>query len=237
MQHFASRGPWCLLAGVITTIAVAWGCALWSPLEFTTLQFLHSATGVQGQSFSWTWNERPGHGVNWVWIQPGVFRLDPPDPPAAPPRWVQLPDEKISLIRYLASGWPLRCMNARLIERSTVNVRGTRVVGARQTVFAWDYAYIIEPAKAIDPFTAKILPLNPHVPELIANSIFWGLVWYAVILVVARVRSLFRTRKGVCPKCRYDLRNLTGSQCPECGSAIATTIPQSPNQPEEAPQS
>jgi hypothetical protein len=208
---------------VITTIAVAWACALWSTVDSQTLQYLH-VQNAGGKEIAWTWNQRRGAGVRWVWIEPGVFRLDPPDPRAAPPRFVQLPDEKISLVRYLASGWPMTCMNARLVERSKGGVRAVRVAGARQIVFAWDYAYIVAPAAAIDPYTAKLLPLNPHVPELIANSIFWGMVWYVVLLAIANVLGRIRSRKGVCGQCGYDLKNLTGSRCPECGAEIRAVV-------------
>ncbi len=236
MRHFASRGPWCLLAGVITTIAVAWACALWSSVDPHTLQFLYSSQDAGGQAKSWTWNQRKGVGVKWLWIEPGVFRLDPPDPQVAPPRWVQLPDEKISLVRYLATGWPMTCMNARLVERSKGGVRAVRVAGARQIVFAWDYAYIVAPAAAIDPYTAKILPLNPHLPELIANSIFWGMVWYLVILAVGKLHGMLRSREGMCRQCGYDLKNLPGSRCPECGAEIRA-IARSPSRLAEAPPS
>lgn len=40
-------------------------------------------------------------------------------------------------------------------------------------------------------------------------------------LVVAMVRGVRRRRRGMCPRCAYDLAGLTdGSPCPECGRAM-----------------
>lgn len=62
--------------------------------------------------------------------------------------------------------------------------------------------------------------------------VWWGLAWDALVAfpllvflwligwqvaVLTEARRFKRLENGTCPRCRYDIRNLTEPRCPECG--------------------
>lgn len=64
------------------------------------------------------------------------------------------------------------------------------------------------------------LPYLPIWPGLIANTVFWGGVWWCALFVPAMVRKRRRIKRGQCPACGYDLSaNPAGTPCPECGGS------------------
>ena len=72
----------------------------------------------------------------------------------------------------------------------------------------------------------RILPLYPLFPGFTINTIF-----YAVILWLPfapfQLRRYMRVKRGLCLKCGYDLRGISGGEvCPECGTQ-ATKHPES----------
>lgn len=65
------------------------------------------------------------------------------------------------------------------------------------------------------------LPYLPIWPNLIANTVFWGGVWWCVLFVPAVIRRRRRVKRGQCAACGYDLSaNAAGTSCPECGSPV-----------------
>ena len=48
--------------------------------------------------------------------------------------------------------------------------------------------------------------------------------WFVLIVGFGALRASRRRRRGLCPKCAYDLRGSpqTGGACPECGSIVAS---------------
>jgi CBS-domain-containing membrane protein len=67
----------------------------------------------------------------------------------------------------------------------------------------------------------RVLPTRVLWPQFIANSLLFAAAW-VVIVVMARgiaraILARFRTRKGHCPACDYDLTGVAGPVCPECG--------------------
>lgn len=71
--------------------------------------------------------------------------------------------------------------------------------------------------------TYRDLPYLPIWRGIILNTILYAAVWYLVIsgigLVNQRLRRLIRMKPWLCTKCRYDLRGISSSKCPECGHA------------------
>ena len=68
-------------------------------------------------------------------------------------------------------------------------------------------------------------------PGLVFNTVFYaGILWGGWLLatmpfMLARKRRIARIRRGLCPKCAYDLRGTRGGSgvaCPECGSIVAS---------------
>lgn len=63
------------------------------------------------------------------------------------------------------------------------------------------------------------LPLRPVWTGMALNTLLYSAAWFGVIALIGRWRRARRSRAGVCPKCRYDLRGLPAdAACPECGN-------------------
>ncbi len=61
------------------------------------------------------------------------------------------------------------------------------------------------------------LPLKPHFPGFLIDTLFWGALWLGVIMAFRALRRRRRRRRGLCVQCRYELAGL--GRCPECGVA------------------
>ncbi|MEL6329951.1 MAG: hypothetical protein AAFR38_09830 [Planctomycetota bacterium] len=70
------------------------------------------------------------------------------------------------------------------------------------------------------------------------NGVMFGVpLWFSVVLALPLVplaawrRRRIRRKRGFCVDCGYDLREIAGPVCPECGLAVArpTTSPQVPD--------
>ncbi len=102
------------------------------------------------------------------------------------------------------AGWPLPCCFA--VVQPTPDLKSVASVGEITYRSGNDIIY---------------LPYLPNKFYLLLNAIFYGLLTYAINITTKRsLRALIenrRTRKGLCKKCKYDLRSNPAPQCPECG--------------------
>jgi hypothetical protein len=64
---------------------------------------------------------------------------------------------------------------------------------------------------------AKLLPYIPLWHGLLADTGLFGGAWFLLLLVPAIARRRYRSRRGLCPRCGYDLRGGVARGCPECG--------------------
>ncbi|MEN0020765.1 MAG: hypothetical protein AAF747_07775 [Planctomycetota bacterium] len=61
------------------------------------------------------------------------------------------------------------------------------------------------------------LPYVPIWEGLLFNTVFYAVVFWLSVLLVARLRRYRRMTRGWCPICSYDLQHSFGAGCPECG--------------------
>ena len=77
-----------------------------------------------------------------------------------------------------------------------------------------------ETAHAVFVFDGKLLPLRPIWPGFAINTVFYAVVLWLLFALGGTPFALRRRRRikrGLCPKCAYDLRGIESSACPECG--------------------
>ena len=204
-----------LVGGAILNVAVAWGCACWSPLTMALFAPL-----TEPEPWHWRsntpedWPAAPNYvgrdesfGVSeryteWVDARPGWLA----DQPAQ--EWV------------LSSGWPFRSM---FIERHRILPRepcyGLWKVSVSQ--WTWDDGWPIPawmPGSERGQLGVSGLPLKPIWPGFAINTVFYAGVLWLLFAAPFALRRRRRIKRGLCPKCAYDLRGCTGDACPECGA-------------------
>jgi len=69
----------------------------------------------------------------------------------------------------------------------------------------------------------EFLPAHPIWPGFAINTVFYALVLWLLLAAPFALRRRRRIKRGLCPKCAYDLRGRGGSSgaCAECGAAFA----------------
>lgn len=65
------------------------------------------------------------------------------------------------------------------------------------------------------------LPVRPRSFAFVLNTIVWAMFSFGLIQGGAATRRYLRRRKGRCAYCGYQLSNLRGDRCPECGRDVA----------------
>ena len=205
-----------LLLGVTTAFALAWACALWSPLA------------MRGDR---SWNGTPPVLSS---NNPEVFALLPtPDKSV----WVTQEDfgglglslsivavgtiytDETSLIftRTLAcwnAGWPYSMLYAvEMEDRSSPPVLIDSALYAPQILRPTSRREIFGPSRF-----RSLLPITVNLIGIIINSSIFSLSWMVLIFLCIGTKTFIRKRQGKCTACGYPRsgRPLT-SKCPECG--------------------
>lgn len=171
------------------------------------------------------WNGTPGLTHAYTEFGPEAISLLPihlapnsaypitkPEWPPWLPRIPVGPEHTYSEWSARATGWPMRCMVSRWVERrSQPGVRG--IIGG------WNVGdYVSHPRDSSHDHGWGIIPFIPYWPGLVVNSAAFGAAWMIVLAVLPASRRWVRRARGRCETCGYDLRgNPSGGVCPECG--------------------
>ncbi len=81
------------------------------------------------------------------------------------------------------------------------------------------------------PISARNLRALPYYPiwsGLALNTAFYALLFFAVIRVSQAFKHAGRYRRGLCPRCKYDLRFDYSRGCSECGRGTQRVLTTSP---------
>ncbi len=251
MKRWAMRITICLLLGLITTVAVAWTCAVWVHVgEGDLRQGWHDETDLQWMR-GWRLSRRDAFGTHRLLA---MARRTVPSPQKAPfpivsrdeltPWWSsarQAMDDQVRTVRKEEA--------RRQAEGDTTTVRPTVFYDdARGWPLAalwcrWDAGLVpggpedgkllhggieLEPVKPQRQGTRnaddqRALPLRPIWRGLAVDSLLYALIWFILVGGVGFVRREIRRVQGRCIKCGYDLRGAEHEVCPECGIAGGPT--------------
>ncbi|TVQ55981.1 MAG: hypothetical protein EA377_02745 [Phycisphaerales bacterium] len=109
----------------------------------------------------------------------------------------------------IEAGWPLKSFR-----------RSTRIPEESRDWFA-QYNTFRQRVPTVLSADAEefILPLRPIWTGFVTNSIFYGIVLLALIIVPRSLRRLIRVQRGQCPSCAYPIG--VSNRCTECGTPIA----------------
>ncbi len=136
------------------------------------------------------------------------------------PRWVPPitsdPDHRLVTWGARAAGWPMLCL------------RSISHASSSDAALRWSWLIPIRPAGAYtnirDPAMGSI-PLLPEPVGFTVNTAAFGSIWFLIFMIPTMARRSIRRRRGLCPRCAYDLKGLApGSPCPECGGDAPATV-------------
>ena len=104
-----------------------------------------------------------------------------------------------------ACGWPLLTLGDAL---TAYRPDGSILVGG------FDHAFAV----SVGDTRRRTLPLRPLWPGFAINTVFYTFVLWLLFAVPFVLRRWRRIRRGLCPKCAYDLRGTASVACPGCGN-------------------
>jgi len=214
-----------LLLGAIVNVAVAWGCAQLSGISLPESALAEpDLTPELAEWWLARFPERdpyprelsseqllmdfdPGGAIVWEAEAFGI---------SACSMIVLVPKQEASCTW---AGWPMKTMSGewRWLQQQP----GLHDVGLirfalidRHKDDPWSYVF------------HRFLPLRPIWPGFAINTVFYALILWLLFAGPFVLRRRWRIRRGLCPKCAYDLRKRPSdsSVCPECGAAPAPRL-------------
>lgn len=207
-----------LLIGACCSVAVAYAAALWGRPEFGS-QFMRDKEWPVPVPSTWPQRCRGGSVSSGL----GVTRYSIVG--AHPQPWHDAEtgrlthDEPVVGFFGRTIGWPIRCMYLSDPELWEYDIITTR--------------YYVEPRplEADGWAVPSFLGMNrqsgwdgPRVPNhalwtgMTANTLIYGLPWFAILWAVPAARTRRRRAKLKCVACGYFIKDLR--KCPECGEPV-----------------
>lgn len=196
MKRYSLRILLSLFFGVIMTVAMAWGCAIWSkrPNDW------HTTTSV---------NNVPDFNIpdNWPKLRRRQLgeEVGITIEAYATPMIASVPSTHVG-IGKCSTGLPFRSMKRIMISSQNVQDQ-PNIFNGGIAVPSWLY-----PAR---PW--RRLPLIPLFPGFIYNTLIYGLAFLICWDFSLEFCSHRRKCRGHCPKCNYDLLGKLDNGCSECG--------------------
>ena len=222
--RFFFRTGLCLALGVILSLA-------------TALPFLWTAS-IDADTAHWGNTNPPENRVHAHrgTIRVAIIRTIADDPADRVPdvrKWwmraASVPDDTLSYTWEIAHGWPLPLISSGAL--GTVNPDATT------TDTSWGHdrpsikrLTIHMPARPAN--TTIMLGLPMQYPTriiwrgLIANTLFYALIVWLLLALLAASRRALRRKRNKCEWCAYSLAGLdSATRCPECGCAVRRPAP------------
>jgi hypothetical protein len=199
-RGLAARLAVCAVVGVVATVGVAWGIALWTVPPAPQAILVSQHPELQGTGHLWPcpvprgWPAHPNvafSGGSVVWRQEIARAL------GYSPQTVQ--------VRLYRCGFPVPALGARRYSQWTGMMRAGPPPGI--TVPRW-----------LGRNRDVGLPVRPVWPGFVVDAAVYGAGVFAAWSAVAFLHARGRRARGCCARCGYDMRGSAEGVCPECGA-------------------
>ena len=214
-----------LVAGAIVNVAVAWGCAMWSGTSMEIVEI--ERPDLNDEYIAW-WS------VRFPERDPRPRKLTREESlNDVDPGYVLIEDAEVFGVRgrnmallpwrqatSIWAGWPLEALTGewryRALWQQQPRTQEVNLIRAdwlpQPELDVWGYCF------------DRFLPLRPLWPGFAINTVFYAVMLWLLFAAPSALRRRWRIRRGLCPKCAYDLRGgpPDGGACPECGSIVAS---------------
>lgn len=214
--HRRSRTAYFVLlsfASTFTSIVVAWVFAVFSTFS-NPPTYYRLSSGSPTPIICTNWHTLGG---DRVFATPDHTRTTDAITVTHMPAWchdyiIQMvtddPSWHVSARHIDAFGWPWRALSCAppFTSSSFGRIEGN---GTIDLPAKWGYEK--------DEYFGRGLPLWPIWHGLLLNTLFYFILFYAVLFALARVVYSLRLARMLCPNCRYPLHGLSNLRCPECG--------------------
>jgi len=208
------------VSSMLLSTAVAWSCALWSPMaasrsipEAEAVEVLSAGLGRADSYSSPGGVEQSGVGVRFTLASDTTVAIPTREQLTARPSrrrrndsfslMPSSPDDK--WIHIVRAGWPLPCLEG-----------ATKSVGSNRHRDG-----LMEPPSILDNMGIKpfrLLPLYPQWTGMTVNAILYCAVFWMAIPGPRAIRRYVRRRRAQCEQCGYDRSHHEHDACPECGA-------------------
>jgi hypothetical protein len=247
MRRWAIRIFVFLLLGAIVNVAVAWSSALWVDgiSDYSSFEWGYAHEHDE------TWHVAQGDRFGCTIVLLAPLRHLPPAPPKGDATEAELRDYVVMVRRWESGEQAARDADAPIVDTRywsharvapiPSDLRIDHHEDARgwpmRSLLSWE-TFVREPRNprsatstvhwAIDlkgpqgrlGFPRR-LPLRPIWPGFAINTVFYATILWLLFVGPFALRRWRRMKRGLCPKCGYDLRGSAPSDsamCPECGA-------------------
>ena len=228
-----------VLLGAVSTVGVAWVCAVEVQLRDATSEMRSciwrpSSGSIKGRIDVEHWGRFGSARYACCVMQPdppwtdaGPF-VTPTEARALAPAWSQQvlfdwtdqqhdwPPEAFTVQGVDCRGWPFHALWCAYAWNPETEPDLWYWVTNGGGIELGDGMMPSDPA---DWWPRAALPCLPIRPGFIADTVVFATCWLVVLAAPGMIRGALRRRRGLCVRCAYDLRATpSGSRCPDCGT-------------------
>ena len=198
-----------LLAGAVVNVAVAWGCAVWSPRDVSG--------GVKPICLD-------GWPEDSLWL---VEQM----PVAEPGRWTTPwgrkrsgigVEEEIVSLKYVPAGHanlpPFGTNYSRFVRRCCAGLPLLSLEGFRASGWVQASQGALSAPRWLRPVSMRLLPLRPIWPGFAVNTLLYAVVLWLLSGGPFVLRRFIRVKRGLCSACAYP--HGESDVCSECGKPL-----------------
>ncbi len=209
----------CIVLGAVTTVGVAWGCAVRGEALAFPRHWKLTPITQWDETVGW-YAARPYEEVPWLMMPPTGWPSTANYRGAIANRRLtyrkaqaghMLNGGDLYVQENVQSGWPARAMQVTWHLEAWVGTHGppSKAPIARSWLERGLQTESLKRAARFQDMPLA-LPMLPVLPGFLLDTLFYAVPWWALLATPGLIKRWRRKRRGACVACGYDLRGLPG---------------------------